>query len=77
MTLYTSDWNPLGKDVYYRKIELNIMSWANEINLNDFMIAAAPFGGPIGILFLQYSFLTVFFSVSFSHKIYNQIPLID
>ena len=48
MALFTSDWNPLGKDIYYRKFELNSMLWTEDINLNDFNVCAAPFGGPIG-----------------------------
>jgi hypothetical protein len=51
MALYTSDWNPLGKNIYYRKFELNSMLWTNEVNLNDLIVSAAPFGGPIGLFY--------------------------
>ncbi|CAG2168046.1 unnamed protein product [Oppiella nova] len=50
MALYTSDWNPLGKDIYYRKHELNAMFWTNEVNLKDFIVSSAPFGGPIALI---------------------------
>ncbi|KAF8764583.1 Vacuolar protein sorting-associated protein like [Argiope bruennichi] len=49
MALYTADWTPLGKNVYYRKIELYAMQWEDQVNLSDFIIAAAPFGGPIAL----------------------------
>ncbi|GIY07057.1 vacuolar protein sorting-associated protein 16 homolog [Caerostris extrusa] len=49
MALYTADWTPLGKNIYYRKIELYSMQWEDQVNLSDFIIAAAPFGGPIAL----------------------------
>ncbi|GFT27348.1 vacuolar protein sorting-associated protein 16 homolog [Nephila pilipes] len=49
MALYTADWTPLGKNIYYRKIELYAMQWEDQVNLSDFIIAAAPFGGPIAL----------------------------
>ena len=48
MALYTSDWNPLGKDIYYRKFELSSMLWTSQVNLDQFTVCAAPFAGPIG-----------------------------
>ncbi|XP_064470643.1 vacuolar protein sorting-associated protein 16 homolog [Ornithodoros turicata] len=51
MALFTADWNPLGKDVYYRKFELYAMGWQEQnLCISDFTIAAAPFGGPIAII---------------------------
>ncbi|XP_054162261.1 vacuolar protein sorting-associated protein 16 homolog [Oppia nitens] len=50
MALFTSDWNPLGKDIYYRKFELNPMLWSHEVNLKDFFITGASFGGPIALV---------------------------
>nr|XP_015927027.1 vacuolar protein sorting-associated protein 16 homolog [Parasteatoda tepidariorum] len=49
MALYTGDWTPLGKNIYYRKVELYSMQWADQVNLSDFIVAAAPFGGPIAL----------------------------
>lgn len=50
MALYTADWNPLGRDVFYRKIELYEMNWGEQVNLLDFIVAPASFGGPIAII---------------------------
>lgn len=49
MALYTADWTPLGKNVYYRKVELYPMQWVDQVNLSDFVVAAAPFGGPLAV----------------------------
>ncbi|KFM68340.1 hypothetical protein X975_12661, partial [Stegodyphus mimosarum] len=49
MALYTADWTPLGKNVYYRKTELYSMQWVDQVNLSEFIVAAAPFGGPIAL----------------------------
>ncbi|XP_026473948.1 vacuolar protein sorting-associated protein 16 homolog [Ctenocephalides felis] len=48
--MITADWFTLGRDVYYRKYELYCMGWQNEINLNDMMLYAAPYGGPIALM---------------------------
>ncbi|CAN7980220.1 unnamed protein product [Ixodes pacificus] len=51
MALYTADWSPLGRDVYYRKFELYSMKWQEQgLNLSEFIVAAAPYGGPIAII---------------------------
>ena len=34
---------------YFRKHELYSMEWGGGINLGDFMVAAAPYGGPIAL----------------------------
>lgn len=49
MSMYTSNWNYLG-DQPFRKYELFSMSWGPEYNidLSEYNIAAADFGGPIG-----------------------------
>lgn len=49
MTLYTAGWTPLGKNLYYRKIDLYTMQWVDQVHLSDFIVAAAPFGGPIAL----------------------------
>lgn len=51
MALHTADWSPLGKEVYYRKFELYSMDWQSQnVELSDFIVAAAPFGGPIALI---------------------------
>lgn len=49
MSLYTSNWNFLGHQPF-RKYEIFSMSWGPEysIDLNEYNVAAADFGGPIG-----------------------------
>lgn len=44
-----SDWTQLGSDIFYRKHELYSLEWGGGINLGDFMVAAAPYGGPIAL----------------------------
>ena len=50
MSLYTSNWHYLG-DQTYKKFDICQMLWTNVVNLEDFVIATAPFGGPIGKFF--------------------------
>jgi hypothetical protein len=46
----TLDWQPLG-DVFYRKFELYTMNWTvDQVDLAGFMVAAAPYGGPIALV---------------------------
>lgn len=49
MSLYTSNWNFLG-DQPFRKYEIFSMTWGTEYNidLSDYNVVAADFGGPIG-----------------------------
>ena len=35
----------------YRKQELYEMEWADQVDLSRFLVAAAPYGGPIGKIF--------------------------
>jgi len=44
-----ADCNPLG-EVFYRKQELYSMGWADQIDLSKFMVATAPYGGPIALI---------------------------
>ncbi|KAM6362202.1 vacuolar protein sorting-associated protein 16 homolog isoform 5-T5 [Alca torda] len=48
MDCYTANWNPLGEEAFYRKFELYIMEWNLKEDLRDCLVAAAPYGGPIG-----------------------------
>lgn len=48
MAGFTSDWIPFGDNTYCRKFELYTMAWSSEVNLSDYKVAAAPFGGSIG-----------------------------
>ncbi|XP_071521416.1 vacuolar protein sorting-associated protein 16 homolog [Panulirus ornatus] len=46
---FISDWTQLGNDVFYRKLELYTMEWGGGINLGDFLVAAASYGGPLAL----------------------------
>ncbi|KAI1280493.1 Vacuolar protein sorting-associated protein 16 -like protein [Halotydeus destructor] len=48
-SLYTSNWLSLGTDVFYRKTELYPLDWCRQygINLLDFKVNMAPYGGSI------------------------------
>eukprot|EP00058_Branchiostoma_floridae_P013283 XP_002598771.1 hypothetical protein BRAFLDRAFT_212848 [Branchiostoma floridae] len=48
MAHVTGDWNPLGQ-VFYRKQEIYSMGW-RDIDLDKFVVAAAPYGGPIALI---------------------------
>nr|CAD7587886.1 unnamed protein product [Timema genevievae] len=48
--MLTADWCPLGKDTYFRKFEIYAMAWQNEINLDNVVLAAASYGGPIAVV---------------------------
>ncbi|KAL8206519.1 UNVERIFIED_CONTAM: Vacuolar protein sorting-associated protein 16, partial [Gekko kuhli] len=51
MHCYTADWNPLGDEAYYRKLDLYSMVWdVREESLRECLVAAAPYGGPIALL---------------------------
>nr|CAG4640641.1 EOG090X01BU [Eulimnadia texana] len=50
MALLTADWNPLGKEAYYRKFELYSMGWSDQVNLQDLIVAVAPYGGCIAVV---------------------------
>jgi hypothetical protein len=45
----SSSWEALGtsSDAFYRKDEVYSMLWSN-IDLSDYIVAAARYGGPIG-----------------------------
>lgn len=51
---YNYNWVQLGKGkrgkpIFYRKNRIYTMDWmADQVNLADCLLAAAPFGGPIG-----------------------------
>ncbi|KAK4818572.1 hypothetical protein QYF61_014708 [Mycteria americana] len=48
MDCYTANWNPLGEEAFYRRFELYAMEWSLKEDLRDCLVAAAPYGGPIG-----------------------------
>ncbi|KAI1238064.1 hypothetical protein IHE44_0012775 [Lamprotornis superbus] len=50
MDCYTANWNPLGEETFYRKLELYSMEWGLREDLRDCVVAAAPYGGPIALL---------------------------
>ncbi|NXC09021.1 VPS16 protein, partial [Orthonyx spaldingii] len=45
-----ANWNPLGEETFYRKLELYSMEWGLREDLRDCVVAAAPYGGPIALL---------------------------
>nr|CAD7262013.1 unnamed protein product [Timema shepardi] len=47
---HLADWCPLGKDTYFRKFEIYSMAWQNEINLDNVVLAAASYGGPVAVV---------------------------
>ena len=52
MTFHTSNWNPLGSDVYYRLLHLYDLKWWSEyqINIESFQIISSPFAGCIALV---------------------------
>ncbi|CAH1775290.1 unnamed protein product [Owenia fusiformis] len=58
MALISADWNPLG-EVFYRKHELYTMEWSDLVDLNKFVVAAAPYGGPIALIRDENKFVRV------------------
>lgn len=50
MAQLTADWNPLGRDIFYRKFELYSMDWGEQLDLNNFIVAPAAYGGPIALI---------------------------
>ncbi|TGZ37732.1 Uncharacterized protein DBV15_02980 [Temnothorax longispinosus] len=46
--MLTADWFPLGRDVYFRKLELYPISFQYEISSNNLLVAA-PYGGSIAV----------------------------
>ncbi|XP_061439573.1 vacuolar protein sorting-associated protein 16 homolog isoform X2 [Rhineura floridana] len=50
MDCYTANWDPLGEEAYYRKLDLYSMGWNLREDLRDCLVAAAPYGGPIALL---------------------------
>ncbi|XP_074848263.1 vacuolar protein sorting-associated protein 16 homolog [Carettochelys insculpta] len=50
MACYTANWDPLGEEAFYRKFELYSMAWNLKEDLQDCLVAAAPYGGPIALL---------------------------
>ncbi|CAG9864088.1 unnamed protein product [Phyllotreta striolata] len=47
--MLTAEWFLLGLDSYYRKFEIYSMAWQNEINIENYALSCASFGGPIAI----------------------------
>lgn len=44
-----ADWFMLGRDIYFRKFEIYNMSWSHDVNLENYIVVSAPYGGPIAI----------------------------
>lgn len=47
--MLTAEWYLLGRDLYFRKLEIYSMSWHQEINMDNIVLAGAPYGGPVAI----------------------------
>ncbi|RKO86786.1 hypothetical protein BDK51DRAFT_29471, partial [Blyttiomyces helicus] len=60
----TSGWTMLH-DRFYRKLEFYTLVW-NEIDLAKFIVAVAPYGGPIGVMGVGASMERCIDSLSFS-----------
>lgn len=53
----SSSWEPLGSGqdaAFYRREEVYTMSWSN-VDLSDYIVASARYGGPIGELWSNIS----------------------
>jgi hypothetical protein len=56
---YTGDWHSVGSD-YYRKVELYSMGWTGaQVDIENFSIVGASFGGPLAIIRDDKKFLKV------------------
>ncbi len=49
MKMSYGDWNVLG-EVFYRKWHVYDTAWGPDINLDEYLICGAPFGGPIAMI---------------------------
>ncbi|KAL3836276.1 hypothetical protein ACJMK2_021714 [Sinanodonta woodiana] len=45
----TADWHPLGK-AYYKKSEVYDLDWDDLVDISKFVVAAAPYGGPLALM---------------------------
>ncbi|XP_052805418.1 vacuolar protein sorting-associated protein 16 homolog [Mya arenaria] len=45
----SANWQTLGR-VYYEKMEMYALEWGDQIDLSKFIVAAAPYGGPLALL---------------------------
>ncbi|CAG0912361.1 unnamed protein product [Notodromas monacha] len=52
MALVASEWHPLSpeKGIFFRKFEVDCMQWDGQLNLEDYKLYAAPFGGPVALI---------------------------
>ncbi len=56
---YTGDWHSVGSDDYYRKVELYSMSWSPGVDVDNYCVVGASFGGPLAIIRDDKKFLKV------------------
>jgi vacuolar protein sorting-associated protein 16 len=49
MSSATADWEKVG-DRYYRKIQLYTAVFDQDLELENYIVAGAPYGGAIGML---------------------------
>ncbi|ENN73876.1 hypothetical protein YQE_09530, partial [Dendroctonus ponderosae] len=47
--LITANWFLLGRDLYFRKLEIYSMEWNQEIKLENFIVSSTSYGGPLAL----------------------------
>ncbi|KAH1027550.1 hypothetical protein HUJ05_001035 [Dendroctonus ponderosae] len=47
--LITANWFLLGRDLYFRRLEIYSMEWNQEIKLENFIVSSASYGGPLAL----------------------------
>jgi hypothetical protein len=59
----TADWEKLGER-YYRKVQLYSEVFDQDLELENYIVTGAPYGGAIGMLFLGILYFSGFASTS-------------
>jgi len=55
---YTGDWHAIGSE-YYRKVELYSMGWSPQVDIENYSVVCASYGGPLAIIKDDKKFLRV------------------
>ena len=48
--LFVADWNEISPGEFYRKTELYSMGWPQQVDLENFSLVGASYGGPMAII---------------------------
>jgi len=56
---YTGDWQEIGTGNFYRKVELYSMLWSSQVDIENYFVVGASFGGPLAIIRDDKKFLRV------------------